>query len=37
LLAIPNMIACFILLPKVKAILVDYKAKLKSGEIAPHK
>jgi AGCS family alanine or glycine:cation symporter len=37
LLAIPNMIACFILLPKVKEILVDYKAKLKSGEIAPHK
>lgn len=37
LLAIPNMIACFILMPKVKAILVEYKNKLKSGEIAPHK
>ncbi len=36
LLAIPNMIACFILMPKVKAMVVDYKAKLKSGEIKMH-
>lgn len=33
MLAIPNLIACFVLLPKVKKILVDYRAKLKSGEI----
>ncbi len=37
LLAIPNMIACFILLPKVKAILTDYKKKLKAGEIKQYK
>ncbi|MBY0517277.1 MAG: sodium:alanine symporter family protein [Bacteriovoracaceae bacterium] len=37
LLALPNMMACYILLPKVKALLVDYKKKLASGEIAPHK
>ena len=37
LLAIPNMIACFVLLPVVKKILVEYKAKLKSGEIIAHK
>lgn len=37
LLAIPNMIACYMLLPKVKAALNDYKAKLKSGEIRPTK
>jgi len=37
LLAIPNMIACFMLLPVVKKILVEYKAKLKSGEIIAHK
>lgn len=36
LLAIPNMVACFILMPKVKAMLKEYKAKLKSGEIAQH-
>lgn len=33
LLAIPNMVACYMLLPKVKEMLVDYTAKLKSGEI----
>lgn len=37
LLAIPNMIACYMLLPKVKILLDDYKKKLASGEIAPHK
>jgi AGCS family alanine or glycine:cation symporter len=36
LLAIPNMIACYMLLPKVKAELTEYTAKLKSGEIKPH-
>lgn len=33
MLAVPNLVACFILMPKVKKILVEYKAKLKSGEI----
>lgn len=37
LLAIPNLIACFILLPNVKAILVDYRNKLKNGEIKAYK
>lgn len=37
LLALPNMMACYILLPKVKAALDDYKAKLKSGEVRPTK
>lgn len=37
LLAIPNMIACYMLLPKVKEMLKDYSAKLKSGEIKPFK
>lgn len=37
LLAIPNLIACFILMPKVKAMLLEYKAKLKSGEIKAFK
>ena len=37
LLALPNIMACYILLPKVKAALNDYKAKLKSGEIKPYK
>jgi len=37
LLAIPNMIACYLLLPKVKVILVDYKKKLKNGEIKAYK
>ena len=36
LLAIPNMIACFMLMPVIKKMLVEYKAKLKSGEIKPH-
>lgn len=35
LLAIPNMIACFLLLPKVKAMLVEYRQKLRSGELRP--
>ena len=33
LLALPNMMACYLLLPKVKQQLVEYTAKLKSGEI----
>ncbi|MAF98124.1 MAG: hypothetical protein CMH26_05765 [Micavibrio sp.] len=33
LLAIPNMIACFLLMPVVKKTLVEYKRKLGSGEI----
>ena len=37
LLALPNIMACYILLPKVKVALNDYKAKLKSGEIKPYK
>lgn len=35
LLAIPNMIACFLLMPKVKAMLVEYRQKLNSGELRP--
>lgn len=37
LLAIPNMIACYALLPKVKEMLNEYAAKRKSGEIKPFK
>ncbi len=37
LLAIPNMIACFYLAPKVKKTLSEYKRKLHSGEIQRHK
>ncbi len=37
LLALPNMFACYMLLPKVKAALTDYTTKLKSGEIKPYK
>ena len=37
LLAIPNLIACFILMPKVRKMLTEYKAKLKSGEIKAFK
>jgi AGCS family alanine or glycine:cation symporter len=37
LLAIPNMIACYMLLPKVKEMLTDYTAKLKAGEIKTFK
>jgi AGCS family alanine or glycine:cation symporter len=33
LLAIPNMVACYMLLPKVKELLNEYKAKLKAGQI----
>ncbi len=37
LLALPNLMACYILMPKVKEALKDYKAKLKSGEIKAYK
>ncbi len=37
LLALPNMMACYLLLPKVKAALNDYTQKLKSGEIKAFK
>ncbi|MBG60652.1 MAG: sodium:alanine symporter family protein [Peredibacter sp.] len=37
LLALPNIVACFILMPKVKNMLVEYKRKLKSGEIKTFK
>ena len=37
LLAIPNMIACFMLMPKVKQVLTDYRTKLKSGEMKAFK
>lgn len=37
LLAIPNLMACYLLLPKVKLLLNEYSAKLKSGEIKPFK
>jgi AGCS family alanine or glycine:cation symporter len=37
LLAIPNLIACFILMPKVKQMLSEYKSKLKSGQIKAFK
>lgn len=37
LLALPNIFACYLLLPKVKAALVDYKTKLKNGEIKSFK
>jgi AGCS family alanine or glycine:cation symporter len=33
LLAIPNLIACYLLLPKVKELMVEYQVKLKNGEI----
>ncbi len=36
LLAIPNMIACFMLLPKLKAIYNDYKKHLKAGDVHAH-
>lgn len=35
LLALPNIMACYILLPKVKQQVDEYTAKLKSGEIKP--
>ncbi|MGE3608058.1 MAG: alanine/glycine:cation symporter family protein [Bacteriovoracaceae bacterium] len=37
LLALPNMMACYLLLPKVKAALNDYSAKRASGEIKAFK
>ena len=37
LLALPNMMACYLLLPKVKAALQDYTQKLKSGQIKAYK
>ena len=37
LLALPNMFACYMLLPKVKELLNDYKTKLKNGEIKTYK
>ncbi|MEX1098913.1 MAG: alanine/glycine:cation symporter family protein, partial [Bacteriovoracaceae bacterium] len=37
LLAIPNILAAFLLMPKVREILTDYKKKLKSGEIKAFK
>lgn len=37
LLALPNLMACYLLMPKVKKALVEYKAKLKSGEIKAYK
>jgi len=37
LLALPNILACYLLLPKVKEALKDYSAKLKSGEIKAYK
>lgn len=33
LLALPNMFACYLLLPKVKEQLIEYKRKLASGEM----
>jgi alanine or glycine:cation symporter, AGCS family len=37
LLAIPNLIACYLLLPKVKLALNEYKRKRANGEIKPYK
>jgi len=37
LLALPNLFACYMLLPKVKALLNEYKTKLKNGEIKAFK
>lgn len=37
LLALPNMMACYMLLPKVKQTLDEYKADLKSGKIKAFK
>jgi AGCS family alanine or glycine:cation symporter len=33
LLAIPNLIACYILLPKLKKDVLDYEADLKAGKV----
>lgn len=37
LLAIPNIFACYMLLPKVKSALQEYDAKRKSGELKVYK
>lgn len=37
LLALPNIMACYLLLPKVKAALQEYSQKRESGEIRPYK
>jgi AGCS family alanine or glycine:cation symporter len=37
LLALPNIMACYLLLPKVKAALKDYDQKRKNGEIKAFK
>lgn len=37
LLALPNIMACYLLLPKVKEALNEYKVKLKNGEIKAFK
>lgn len=37
LLALPNMFACYFLLPKVKEALNEYKLKLKNGEVKAYK
>jgi AGCS family alanine or glycine:cation symporter len=37
LLALPNLMACYLLLPKVKAMLNEYSEKRKSGEVRPYK
>ena len=37
LLAVPNMIACFMLMPKVRKMLSEYRAGLKSGAIKAFK
>lgn len=37
LLALPNLLACYLLLPKVKKALADYSIKLKNGEIKAFK
>jgi len=37
LLALPNIMACYLLLPKVKAGMAEYEKKLKAGEIKAYK
>lgn len=37
LLALPNLMACYLLLPKVKVALNEYKKKLDAGEIKAYK
>jgi AGCS family alanine or glycine:cation symporter len=36
LLALPNILACYILLPKVRGQLSSYSSRLRSGEIRPN-